>query len=612
MFRYDLDLLAYQNESVIFNQIVGQNVSVALQLASGKPRYINGYISRFAQAETDQRYFTAYTAELVPWLWFLTRNSDCRIFQNLSVPDIIAQVFSQFPSAHFQNKLTGTYPTLEYCVQYRETSFNFVCRLMEEYGIFYYFDHSTEGKHTMVLADAPTVFVACPEVSTASYNPGLDEYQDAVTAWHLEQELRTGKYTLTDYNFTTPSTNLTAQAPTVVDLAASKNLELFDFPGSYQTKDQGTALSKLRIEEEEASHLVATGSSACRWLASGYKFTLTDHERSDQNTTYVVTRVEHSASTGAAYSSDTAEAEHYSNRFTCIPATVTYRPPRVSPRPFVQGPQPALVVGKSGEEVWTDKYGRIKVQFYWDRLGKSNENSSCWVRVSSPWAGQNWGSMSIPRVGQEVIVDFLEGDPDRPIVMGRVYNAGQTPPYGLPGSRAISGLKTNSTPGGGGYNEMSMDDTKGKEKVTIHAQFDMSATVEHDDSQVVHNDRTISVDGTHTETIKKDTTITVTDGKQTNTVKQEIVIASQTAYIHVTGSTEIQLEVGSSKLLMKSDGSISLTGANITIDGSESVTIHGASVTSKADADHNIKGAIVVSEGSATNTVKGAMVMLNP
>jgi type VI secretion system secreted protein VgrG len=269
-------------------------------------------------------------------------------------------------------------------------------------------------------------------------------------------------------------------------------------------------------------------------------------------------------------------------------------------------------VGKSGEEIWTDKYGRVKVQFYWDRLGKNNENSSCWIRVSNPWAGQGWGSVSIPRIGQEVIVDFLEGDPDRPIIMGRVYNAGQMPPYALPGSRVISGLKTNSTPGGGGYNEMSMDDTKDKEKVTIHAQFDMSTTVEHDDTQTVHNNRTISVDGTHTETIKKDTTITVSDGKETNTVNQEIVITSQSAHIHLTASTEIQLQVGSSTLLMKSDGSIELKGTNITIDGAESVTIHGMSVTSKADADHNTKGAIVVSEGTATNTVKGAMVMLNP
>jgi type VI secretion system secreted protein VgrG len=271
------------------------------------------------------------------------------------------------------------------------------------------------------------------------------------------------------------------------------------------------------------------------------------------------------------------------------------------------------VVGKSGEEIWVDKYGRVKVQFYWDRVGKKDENSSCWIRVSQAWAGQNWGMMCIPRMGQEVIVSFLEGDPDKPIITGRIYNAEQMPPYSLPDGGNVSGFKSNSTKGGGGYNEISMDDTKKTEKITIHAQYDMGTTVEHDDSQTVHNNRTISVDGTHTETIKKDTTITVTEGKETNTVKQEIVVTSQTAHIHITAKTQIKLEVGLSKLLMKSDGSIELKGMNITIDGAESVTTHGMSVTSKADIDHNIKGTIVVSDAAATNTVKGgAMVMLNP
>jgi type VI secretion system secreted protein VgrG len=270
-----------------------------------------------------------------------------------------------------------------------------------------------------------------------------------------------------------------------------------------------------------------------------------------------------------------------------------------------------MVVGPAGEEIYVDKYSRVKVQFHWDREGKRDENSSCWIRVSQNWAGKRWGGIFIPRIGQEVIVDFLEGDPDQPIITGRVYNGESMPPYELPGKMVVSGVKTQ-THKGQGYNELSMDDTAGNEQITIHAQYDMGTTVEHDDTQTVHNNRKIDVDGTHTETIKKDTSITVTEGKETNTVKQQIVITSQTAHIHVTAATEIKLEVGASTLLMKSDGSIKLKGVNIAIDGSESVNTHGASVTTKADMDHNTKGAIVVSEGTATNTVRGGMVMLNP
>jgi type VI secretion system secreted protein VgrG len=292
-------------------------------------------------------------------------------------------------------------------------------------------------------------------------------------------------------------------------------------------------------------------------------------------------------------------------------------------------------VGPDGEEIYTDKYGRVKVQFHWDREGKKNENSSCWIRVSSPWAGKGWGGISIPRIGQEVVVDFLEGDPDQPIIVGRVYHAESMPPFPLPAMAVVSGLKSNSTKGGGGYNEMSMNDTKGKEMVTIHAQYDMSSTVEHDDTQTIHNNRTITVDGTHTETVTKAVTenyknnqTTTVDGtntetvkgavtenyktNQTTTVNQEIVITSQTAAVHVTASTEIQLLVGASKLLMKSTGEIELNGVNITINGAALVTVKGGIVHSEAEAEHQTKGAIVISDGSATNTVKGGMVMLNP
>ena len=437
LFDLNLDLLS-TNNAISFNDVVGKKITVKISLPGGDQRFFNGFVSRFAQSGSDAR-FTHYQMEVVPWLWFLTRNADCRIFQNMTIPDIIQQVFKDRGFTDFKLALTGSFDPREYCVQYRETDFNFVSRLMEQYGIFYYFEHE-EGKHTLVLGNSPTAHQSCPHQPTARYNSTVGDWddEDVVTGWHMEQELRTGKYSLTDYNFETPSTSLLSSDPTVFSVDGNSSFEIYDYPGIYLTKSQGDKLTKVRMQEEEAPHLVVTGASVCRAFTSGYKFTLSDHYRKDMNEDYLLTEVQHMASVGRSYSlADTEKGEKYSNQFTCIPASVPFRPPRVTPKPFVQGPQPALVVGKSGEEIWVDKYGRVVVQFYWDRLGKDNEKSSCWVRVSQPWAGKNWGAMWIPRIGQEVIVSFLEGDPDRPLITGRVYNAEQIRP-----------LRTTGTPDG--------------------------------------------------------------------------------------------------------------------------------------------------------------------
>jgi type VI secretion system secreted protein VgrG len=423
-----------------------------------------------------------------------------------------------------------------------------------------------------------------------------------------------------------PSKTLEVLEPTKFDVGNNGNLEVYDYPGEYarrfnkkerqgEVESEATKLVKMRMEAEETTYEQIHAASLCRGFTPGFNFKLNGHFDRGVNAKYVLTSIEHVAVQSPWYIAEEADKqsdEPYRNTFTAIPDDVPFRPARKTRKPVVPGTQTAIVVGPSGEEIWTDEFSRIKVQFHWDRKGNKDDKSSCWIRVSQPWAGQGWGSVSVPRIGQEVVVDFLEGDPDQPIVMGKVYNQELMPPYPLPKQGMVSGLKSNSTPGGGGYNEMSMDDTKGKEKITIHAQYDMGTTVEHDDSQTVHNNRTIGVDGTHTETIKKDTTITVTEGKEVNTVNQQIEVTSQTAHIHLTASTQIKLEVGASKLLMKSDGSIELSGVNIAIDGSQKVRIHSMEIASEADVQHQTKGTIVVSEGTATNTVKGAMVMLNP
>jgi type VI secretion system secreted protein VgrG len=395
-------------------------------------------------------------------------------------------------------------------VQYRETSFNFVSRIMEQFGIFYYFDHSQQGKHTLVLADRSSALPTCPS-SPISYHiqvGGLDD-PAVVNDWHVGQEVRTGKYTVTDYNFTTPSTRLLATNPTLVQLPASSPLELFDYPGLYTTIDEGDAVAKLRMQEEEVPYMVVSGAGNARALMSGYLFELKNHYRTDQNASYLVTEVQHFASAGQAYTTaGTSGGETYSNQFSCILSSpeFPYHPPRVTPKPFVQGPQPALVVGKSGEEIWVDNYGRVVVQFYWDRIGQKNENSSCWIRTSQPWAGENWGAMWIPRIGQEVLVSFLEGDPDRPIITGRVYNADQMPPYALPQHQTRSTFMSRSSKGGGSanYNELRFEDLKGKEQIFMNAEKDMDLRVEKDSREFIGANRHLIVTTNQQEFIKAD------------------------------------------------------------------------------------------------------------
>jgi type VI secretion system secreted protein VgrG len=490
---------------------------------------------------------------------------------------------------------------------------------MEQYGIYYFFEHA-DGKHTLVLSNTPDGELDCsPAAVTYQATIGATVLpDDVVTELTKEQEIRPGKYTMTDYNFETPSVKLSVSIDSVYPAVAGAKFELYDYPGEYQKRDEGDKLVKLRIEEEEAQRAVLDGASGCRQFSAGYRFQLSGHARADFDGAYVLTSVSHRAAE-RGYEAEGGRGESsYDNTFTCMPAKVPFRPMRLTPKPVVQGTQTAEVVGPKGEEIYTDKFGRVKVQFHWDREGKKDENSSCWIRVSHPWAGKGWGSVSIPRIGQEVIVDFLEGDPDQPIITRRVYNGELMPPYGLPAGGVVSGLKSNTTPGGGGSNEMSMDDTKGKEKISIHAQYDMSTTVEHIDTQAVKNNRVITVDGTHTETIAKNTTITINEAL-TETVKQAIDVKSTDSQIHLTAKTEIKLEVGASKLTMKADGTIKIEGVNISVngtavgvDGKAEVRIHGGMVKSTADSTHDIEGAAVMSNGSATNTVKGGMVMLNP
>jgi type VI secretion system secreted protein VgrG len=497
IFRFDLDLLS-EKDSIKFQDVVGKSVTVQINTADGGKRYLNGFLSAFSQGP-QERHLTAYQAQMVPWLWFLTRTADCRIFQNQKVPDIIQKIFTDLKFHDFELRLYGTYTPRDYCVQYRETDFNFVSRLMEEEGISYFFDHQ-DGKHVLVLADDPAAYKPCPNQETARYSfygPGATYQDDLVTEWHYYEEFRPGAWAQTDYNFETPSTSL------AVTVNGKNPYEIYEYPGEHNVRSLGDRLSKIRLQEQTVPAVVSRGTSTCRNFRSGFQFTLQGHYRSDLNQKYLITAVRHNANQGGNYEVGAPGGDEttYRNTFECVPASTTFRPPRVTPTPFVQGCQTAVVVGPGGEEIYTDNYGRVKVQFHWDREGKKNENSSCWIRVSQPWAGQGWGAIAIPRIGQEVIVDFLEGDPDQPIITGRVYNAEQMPPFALPGKAVISGVKSNSTKGGGGNNEISLDDTKGTELINIHAQFDQQKKVEHDERVNVGHDRTEQVGNNETITI---------------------------------------------------------------------------------------------------------------
>jgi type VI secretion system secreted protein VgrG len=593
-------------------------ITVAPADPEAEPRRIHGLVRRFVQLG-QQDDLTVYHAELVPWLWFLSLSQECRIYQNLTPLEIIEQVFKDRGYSDFEIRVEKPPPKREFTVQYRESHLNFVSRLLEEEGIFYFFEHDGE-KHQLVIADQNSA-ASNPIPTKRFHRQRIQDEEDVVLELEREHTLYPGTVTLRDYDYLQPTLTLENT------LAGEYPEEVYDYPGLYTKLEEGDRYVRLQLESQEATHQTLRGESNCRDFASGHVFELAEHYRTDVNDSYLLLRVQHFMKGDDFRSSDSGQVE-YHNDFLAMPVATPYRPQRRTPKPMIHGTQTALVVGPAGEEVHTDKHARVKIQFYWDRVGQKDEKSSCWVRVATPWGGKGWGNVTIPRIDNEVVVAFLEGDPDRPLIIGSVYNADQTPPFTLPGAGIQMGGKSRSSPGGGGYNEMTMTDTKGKEKMTIHAQYDMSTTVQHDDTQAIKNNRTITVDGTHTETIQKDVTITenakhtqtikndmtlsVTAGKQSTTVKNDIDITSQSGHVHIKASTEILLEVGSSKLLMKADGSIELSGVAIAVKGSAEVRIKGGNVMSEADANHTIKGALVMSEGSGTNTVKGGMVMLNP
>ena len=623
LFNFRLEMVSEDN-AIDFSAIVGKAVTVTLTLGNDTEHYLNGIVGRFVQEETNLR-LTRYFADIYPWLWLLTKTSDCKIFQNKTAPEIIESIFSDLGFTDFRNDLKSTYEKREYCVQYNESSFAFVSRLMEDEGIYYFFEH-TSDKHTLVLGDDADSHITCPglESTPVHFRQSLvDHSQDlAITRCLVEEQVVTGAFMHDDYNFETPNTDLKADAQ-----SDTPTYKVYEYPGGFVKKDSGTTRADLRLDALEQPQKTIRGDSFVRAFVAGHKFELKDHYRADVNKTYVLQSVSHAAT-----------QETYTNSFTAFASDVPFRPPRVTPKPVVSGTQTAVVVGKAGEEIWTDKYGRVKVQFHWDQLGTKDENSSCWIRVDYGWAGKQWGGIFLPRIGQEVIVSYLDGDPDRPLVTGAVYNSDQTVPYTLPDEQTKSTVKTNSSKGGGGFNEIRFEDKKDSEEIYFHAQKDQTIVVE--------NDRTKTVTNNETNTIKKDRSTTIQEGNDTYVVSKgnrTFKVETGTETYEVKGTRTLTI-TGDETHTNKANFTQSVSGnyelkvsGNLTIDVSGSVTIKsgsgmtleagtsmtnqagtaltnkaGTSLTNEAGTDITNKGnASATVESSGITTIKGSMVKIN-
>lgn len=508
LFEYTLDMFS-ENNAIDAQQIVGQTVTFSIKRPDDTVQYFNGMVNRFsAGSETsshlvldDGTYLRHYQATVVPSIWTLTKKKNCRIFQNMTVPDILGSVLAGYS---YESKLQGSYTPWIYCVQYRETDFAFISRLMEHEGIYYYFTHEN-GSHKLVLADATSSYYSITD-NNVEYSDEFQEWK-GLTDWSHTIELRSGKWTHRDYNSTTPSTKIEGSTDTICSIASNNVLEIYDYPGKVLDVDEATTESKIRMQEEEVGYDVVKGDGAYTSFSPGGKFTLTEHPCSNEkNKGYVITYVEHSASEGSYFPKQEV-ATRYENTFRCIPDNVLFRPARITPKPIIPGPQTAVVVGPAGSEIYhrDDKYFGVKVQFFWDRLGQFDENSSCWIRVAQIWAGKRWGASFWPRIGQEVVVEFLEGDPDRPLVTGMVYNHEQLPPYMFDGPDQetmsdplidhpmVSGIKSNTSIGGEGFNEIRFNDTVDKQQLFLHAERNMDVRVKNDSMEQVLSNRHLIV-----------------------------------------------------------------------------------------------------------------------
>ena len=678
LFSFEVELLheedkpGYEATVVDAHSLLGQTVSIDVEQPDKKTkRSFCGIVSEFVQGRRNER-FSFYTAKIVPKIWLLTQIRQSRTFQHISVPDILKKVLSGYDVSY---EFQATYKPRNFCVQYAETDFDFISRLMEEEGIFYYFEHGA-GKHKMIVADSAQTHRDCPTKSDIPYILKLadDEFVPHIKVFHTNYNLLTGKIAFRDHHFQLTTNTLEGQQPSRYSIGGNQSLENYAFPAGYARKyddidrDGGGRSDTSNISPDkdktlevamqalDAEHKVAGGTAECCSMTAGYRFKLKNNPNAELNKQYIITSISHTAVQTPVYISDPQMMQPYGSElsqatlqqlkdsppqlhpfvsdFKCLlhgEGAPPFRAPRKTAKPQVRGSQTAMVVGPAGEEIFTDKYGRVKVQFHWDREGKHDSSSSCWVRVGTLWAGKQWGVIHIPRIGQEVIVDFIEGDPDQPIIVGSVYNPDTMPPYTLPENKTQSGVKSRSSKGGGpaNFNEFRFEDKKGKEEVYLHAEKDWTIMVEndknqivgHDETHLVKHDRSKTVNNDETTTIIHNRTETVGSGGDTETItikgfREETVTKNETITIKedrkrdVIGehTTSVGKNETTSVTMNKSDN----VGKAYKLTATDSITEAAKEITITAGTKLTLAGpggSIVIDAGGVT--IFGVLVKIN-
>ncbi|RQZ92298.1 type VI secretion system tip protein VgrG [Burkholderia cepacia] len=577
LFEFRIEALA-DSHSLSLKDMLGKPVTVRIEQQDLSTRYLNGIVARASLAGRRAERYYGYELIVRPWLWLATRRSDCRIFQNKTVPEIVQEVLSTY-GFPIESHLAETYVPRDYCVQYNETDAAFVSRLMEFEGIYFWFRHA-EDTHTLMLGDAMSSHTALPGYETIPYiarDRTAIADEERIDGWLPAQEVSVGRHQTTDYDYTKPRADLSSQK---VDPRGHDHdsFASFEWPGGYRDDAPGAHYSRVRLEEQQAEHERASADTDVRGVAPGYLFTLERCPRADQNREYLIVRCQYRFQENAYASDQGAEAVVHQTMMLVQPSSLPYRSPRDTPRPRTNGPQTATVVGPPGEEIWTDQYGRVKLQFRWDRYGQSNQDSSCWVRVSSPWAGGGFGGVQIPRVGDEVVVDFLNGDPDEPIVTGRVYNGEKMPPWGLPGSATQSGLLSRSSPGGTTEhaNAFRFEDKKGAEQLWMHAERNFDAETELDHS--------LSVGNNHTHTVGNDETMQVKNNRQRSVGQNETVNIGQNRVAQI-GANETHGVVGNRTRTVGQNETVTIAAnRDATIGGAHTETVAKAKTETIGEA----------------------------
>jgi len=611
-------------EVVDQKKILGQPVSIQINQIDGRGRMLNGIVSEFSQGSRGID-FTHYWMTIVPKVWILTQNSQSRIFQQKTIPAILKEVFSAFENMMVW-ELEYDYKPRNYCVQYRESDFDFASRLMQEEGIYYFFEH-TDDKHKMIVSDKPRFTRDCPTKADITFSHEVTDgnFETQIHSWETNYQLHSGVVSFRDHHIQQPNKKLAVTSATKFQIGENGNWELYDYPGGYARKfdgigptgdktasdldnivPDGNRTATTAMEVLDARYMLGTGTSDVPSLTSGHKFKMVSHPISELNGEYVLTRVEHTAFQNPAYDAEAAKEQGYSNEFEGLahgrPGAVPFRPEQVTPKPIVYGAQTAYVVGPSGEEIYTDEYGRIKVQFFWDLDGKTDGTDSCWLPVAQTLAGHGMGPIFIPPVRKAVIVHFLDGNPDCPIVDGCVYHPMNMPPYELPKNKTRSGIKTDSSTGGGGYNELRFEDAAGSEQIFIHGEKDWDRRIKNDVREWTGNDQHLIVKGDHLEKVEGSHHLTITGD-------QKIKIDGG-HHLKVGGNEAIEIG-GTQTVKIKADQGINVTG-NHSTEATGSMYLKGMNVVVEGMAQLTLKvGGNFVDINPGGVFIQGTMVMIN-